>query len=145
MKKKEHVALSKTDHTYLEELIGKGSLPNKKYRRAIALLDLNRGYTLTQVAQTVNVTIQTVSSWAKKYRQDGLSFLDDKARSGRPKTILSVDEAAITALACTDPPQGYGEWTLRLLAERGVELIEADSISYSSVRRILKKTTSSPT
>lgn len=143
--KKKHVTLSEADQTYLQELISKGSLPAKKYRRAIALLELNRGDTFTQTAQTVDVTIQTVSSWAKKYRQDGLSFLDDKARSGRPKTILSVDEAAITALACTDPPQGYGQWTLRLLAERGVELIEADSISYSSVNRILKKTTSSPT
>ena len=129
----------------MQQLTSKGSLPAKKYKRAIALLELNRGSTFTQVAQTVGVTIQMASTWAKKYRQDGLSFLDDKARSGRPKTILSVDEAAITALACTDPPQGYGEWTLRLLAERGVELVEADSISYSSVRRILKKTTSSHT
>lgn len=145
MSKKEHVHLSEADQNYLEELLSKGKLAVKTYRRALALLELNRGHTYTKVSQTVGVTIQSLSTWAKKYQESGLAFLTDKPRSGRPKKILSVDEAAITALACSDPPEGYAKWSLRLLADHAVELIEADSISYGEVRRILKKTNSSPT
>lgn len=145
MSKKEHIHLSEADLTYLKRLISQGNLPARTYRRAFALLELNRGQTYTVVAQTVGVTKQSVSIWAANYRQNGLAFLTDKPRSGRPKKILSVDEAKITALACADPPEGYSQWSLRLLADHAVELIEADSISYSEVRRILKKTNSSPT
>ena len=145
MSKKEHVQLSEADQTYLEELLSKGKLAAKTYRRAFALLELNRGYTYTAVSQTVGVTIQSLSTLAKKYKENGLACLTDKPRSGRPKKILSVDEAAIIALACSDPPEGYAKWSLRLLADHAVELIEADSISYGEVRRILKKTNSSPT
>lgn len=145
MSKKEHIHLSDTDHAYLKELTSKGKIPVRTYRRAFALLELHRGQTYTAVAQTVGVTKQAVSIWAANYRENGLVFLTDKPKSGRPKKISSVDEAKITALACSDPPAGYSQWSLRLLADHAVELIEADSISYSEVRRILKKTNSSRT
>lgn len=144
MSKKEHIQLSEADQSTLNKLISQGNQSAKAYRRAFALLELNRGQTYTAVAQTVGVTKQSVSIWAGKYREGGLDFLTDKQRSGRPKKILSVDEAKITALACSDPPEGYAKWSLRLLADHAVELIEADSISYGEVRRILKKTNSSP-
>lgn len=142
---KQHIKLSDADHTFLKELLSQGKLPARTSRRAFALLELNRGHTYTAVAQTVGVTKQSVSIWAANYRANGLDFLTDKQRSGRPKKIWSVDEAKITALACSDPPEGYSQWSLRLLADHAVELIEAESISYSGVRRILKKTNSSPT
>ena len=145
MKKKEHVKLSEPDQLYLEELLSKGNLPVKTYRRGQALLFLNQGETYTAVGQRLGVTKQTVSTWAKEYKENGLDFLTDKPRPGRPKKILSVDEAKITALACSEPPEGYSQWSLRLLAEHAVELIEADAISYSGVRRILKKTNLAPT
>lgn len=137
--------LSEKDLNYLKNLLSKGSLAVKTYRRATALLSLNEGASQTAVAQRVSVTKQTVCSWVKKYRESGLDFLQDKARSGRPKKIASVDEAKVTALACSNPPEGYSQWSLRLLADQAVELIEAESISYSSVNRILKKTNSSHT
>ena len=143
MKKKEHVKLSETEQAYLEDLISKGSLPVKTYRRAQALLLLNQGETYTAVSQTVGVTKQTVSVWAKNYRESGLQFLADKPRPGRPKKILSVDEAAITALACSDPPEGYDRWTLRLLADRLVTIEVIDSISHVAVGNALKKMNSS--
>lgn len=145
MSNKNHIQLSEADHAYLKELTSQGKIPARTYRRALALLELNRGQTYTTVAQTVGVTKQAVSIWATNYRQSGLVFLTDKPKSGRPKKISSVDEAKITALACSDPPEGFSQWSLRLLADRAVELIEADSISYSEVRRILKKTNSSLT
>ena len=138
--KKEHVNLTEADCIHLENITQKGSTTAKMYKRSLALLELNRGKTFTEVAQVVGVTKQTASTWAEKYRQSGLAFLTDKPRSGRPNTIDSVDRAKVTALACSQPPQGYKRWSLRLLAEKAVELEEVEAISYSEVRRTLKKT-----
>ena len=142
--KKQHITLSENDRTYLENLISKGSLPAKMYKRAVALLELDRGGTFTNVAQVVGVTIQTVSTWAKKYGENGLEFLTDQPRSGRPKEIDGITRAQITALACSATPEGHGQWTLRLLAEKVVALEYIDAISHTEIGRILKKTNSSP-
>jgi putative transposase len=120
-------------------------LPAKTYKRAVALLELDRGRTFTAVAEIVGVMIQTVSTWAKKYKESGLEFLTDKPRPGRPVVIDGLQRAKITALACSDPPEGYEKWSLRLLADKAVELKIVDDISYGEVRLILKKTNSSPT
>ena len=143
--KKEHVQLSEADRTYLENLIKKGTLPAKTYKRAIALLELDRGRTFTEVAEIVGVVIQTASAWAQKYKETGLEFLTDKPRSGRPTVIDGLQRAKITALACSDPPEGYERWSLRLLADKAVELELVESISYGEVRLILKKTNSNLT
>ena len=143
--RKEHVKLSETDRTYLENLIKKGSLPAKTYKRALALLELDRGRTFTKVAQIVGVVIQTVSIWAQKYKESGLAFLTDQQRPGRPIVIDGQQRAKLTALACSEPPEGHARWSLRLLADKAVELELVDAISYGEVRLILKKTNSSPT
>jgi transposase len=142
--KKQHVQLTETDRTYLENLLKKGSLPVRTYKRARALLELDRGRTFTEVAETVGVVIQTASTWAKKYKDSGLEFLTDKPRPGRPTIIDGLQRAKITALACSDPPAGYTRWSLRLLADKAVELEYVETISYGEVRNILKKTNSSP-
>ncbi|MFC1879434.1 helix-turn-helix domain-containing protein, partial [Chloroflexota bacterium] len=76
--KKEHVQLTDVDRSHLESLLAKGSLAIKTHKRARALLELERGRTFTEVAATVGVTIQTVSTWAKKYKAVGLGFLTDQ-------------------------------------------------------------------
>ena len=139
--KKQHVQLSESNRTYLEDLLRKGELPVKIYRRALALLELNRGKTYTAVAETVEVTNITVSTWSKKYREVGLTMLTDQPRSGRPLEIDGAQRAKVTALACSDPPEGYARWSLRLLAEKVVELGYVDHISHTQVGDILKKTT----
>jgi putative transposase len=138
--KKEHVRLSETDRTYLENLIKKGRLAARTYKRAIALLELDRGRTFTEVGQIVGVTKQTASIWAGKYKETGLACLTDKPRPGRPTVIDGLARAKITALACSDAPEGYERWTLRLLADKAVELEIVEAISYMEVSRILKKT-----
>lgn len=143
--KKEHVTLSEADRTYLQNLIKKGSLPAKTYKRALALQELDRGRTFTEVAQIVGVTKQTASTWATKYKEIGLEFLTDKPRPGRPIHFDGLTRAKITALACSDAPEGYEKWSLRLLANKAVELEIVDDISYGEVRLILKKTNCSPT
>ena len=137
--KKKHVQLTASDQVYLENLLKKGSLPVKTYRRSMALLELDRGHTYKQVSDSLGVTVQTASIWAKKYKEGGLDFLQDKPRSGRPLEIDGIARAKITALACSDAPEGYGRWTLELLAERAVKLEYVESISYVEVSRILKK------
>ena len=141
--KKQHVKLSEKDRQYLESLIATGELPVKVYRRALALLELDRGKTYTAVAETLNVSNHTVSTWAKDYCQRDLLCLYDRARSGRPIEIDGTQRAKVTALACSEPPQGHARWTLRLLADKTVELGHCEHISHTKVHEILKKTNSS--
>ncbi|MBK8900112.1 MAG: helix-turn-helix domain containing protein [Anaerolineaceae bacterium] len=142
--KKEHVTLTNDDRTYLQNLIKKGQLPARTYQRALALLELDRGRTFTEVASIVGVTQQAASTWATKYKESGLECLTDKPRPGRPATIDGLARAKITALACSDAPQGYDRWTLRLLADSLVSLEVIDAISYVAVGEVLKKMKLSP-
>jgi transposase len=143
--RKQHVQLNETDRTYLQNLIKKGSLAAKIYKRALALLELDRGRTFTEVGTIVGVTKQTASTWATKYKETGLEFLTDKPRPGRPTVFDGLARAKITALACSDAPEGYESWSLRLLADKAVELGIVDDISYGEIRLILKKTNCNPT
>lgn len=138
--KKEHVKLTETDRAFLEALIRKGELKARAYRRALGILELDRGKSLTEVGKTLQVSIASVSSWAKEYRERGLQVIQDQPRSGRPIVIDGQQRAKITALACSEPPEGYAQWSLRLLADKAVELGYVEGISHTEVRTILKKT-----
>jgi transposase len=138
--KKQHVQLSQTDREYLETLISKGELKAKTYRRAIGLLELDRGQTFTAVSQILKVTIPTLSNWAVQYQESGLQVLQDKPRAGRPVEIDGTQRARITALACSEPPEGYAQWSLRLIADKVVELGYCEHVSHTEVGEILKKT-----
>jgi len=142
---KPHIQLSSTDREYLEALISKGELKAKTYRRSLSLLEMDRGQTYTAVSKTVKMTIGTLSTLAEQYRENGLQALYDRPRSGRPIQIDGEQRAKITALACSTPPEGHAEWTLRLLADKAVELDFCEQISHTHVRTILKKTSSSRT
>jgi putative transposase len=142
---KQHVKIKNADREYLSSLLSKGKLPAKLFKRATGLLELDRGKTLQAVAETLGVTYITVSSWRDKYQAEGLKFLEDKPRSGRPAELDGKLRAKITALACSTPPDGYGQWSLRLLADRIVELEYCDEISHMHVSRILKKMNSNRT
>ena len=137
--KKNHLTLSDADRLYLESLLAKGSLPVRVYKRATALLSLDRGESFKKTSALVGVVQQTVSIWCKSYHQDGLSFLEDKSRPGRPSLITGLQRAKITSLACSQPPEGYERWSLRLLADRAVELGYCDHLSHQYVGDILKK------
>ena len=138
--RKQHLSLTESDRTTLEELLAKGTLTAKKFKRATALLELDRGKTLQAVAETLHITTVTVANWRDKYTSEGLACLDDAPRSGRPITIDGTLRAKVTALACSDAPEGYARWNLRLLAEKVVEAGFCESISHTMVGNILKKT-----
>lgn len=137
---KQHLTLSDEDKQYLEHLLAKGTLKAQVSKRALALLALDQGQTLQAVTQLALVSLLPVSKWRDKYQQQGLAFLEDKPRSGRPVVIDGEQRAKITALACSEAPAGYERWSLRLLADRAVELGYCDHISYRYVGQVLKKT-----
>jgi transposase len=137
--KKQHVSLTATDKDYLQKLLKKGSLTAKMFKRATALLEVNCGKTLGAVAQTLGVSYQSVSNWCLAYNTQGLLMLKDQPRSGRPIKIEGVQRAKITALACSDAPKGHSRWTLRLLADRAVELGYCQHLSHDYAGKILKK------
>jgi putative transposase len=142
---KQHIQLSETQQQELEQLIGKGEMPVRLFKRATGLLALNRGETLERVATLLGVSNDTVRAWRNRYQAEGLKGLNDKPRSGRPIEIDGLQRAQITALACSEAPVGHSDWTLRLLAEKVVEAGYCEHISHTQVGTILKKTKSSPT
>lgn len=138
---KNHITLSDNDRSTLERLLSAGTLSARKFKRATALLELDRGKTLVQVAATLSVSYPTVSTWRDAYNATGLHCLDDAPRSGRPIEIDGMQRAKITALACSDAPEGHARWSLRLLAEKAVESGLCDHVSHAFVGDVLKKTT----
>ena len=111
----------------------------KVFKRAAALLELNRGQSLSEAAQTLGVSYQSVSNWCKAYQKERLKMLQDAPRSGRPIEISGKQRAKITALACSPPPEGYACWNLRLLADKVVELGYCEHLSHNHVGKVLKK------
>ena len=144
--RKHHITLTKADRTFLQNLVKRGVLRARTYQRATALLELDRGQTMMAVVQTLGVSYPSVFAWRNKYRAQGLTAaLHDQQRMGRPVVIDGPQRAKVTALACSTPPSGHVRWTLRLLADKAVELGYCEQLSHTQARRILKKTTSSRT
>lgn len=142
---KQHIQLTEQDRAQLETMLSRGQQSVKVFKRTTALLALNRGETLEATAVMVGVTNETVGVWRNKYKAEGLKFLTDQPRPGRPPPIDGLQRAQITALACSKAPAGHCRWSLRLLADKVVELELSEHLSHSHAGRILKKTKSSPT
>jgi transposase len=136
---KQHLKLRAKEREELETLLSKGSLPVKVFKRATALLELDKGKSFGAVAETLGVCYQSVSSWCTRYKSEKLSMLRDAHRSGRPIEIDGDQRAKVTALACSNPPQGYARWSLRLLADKAVELGYVEHLSHNEAGKILKK------
>lgn len=121
--KKEHLKLTDEERATLTALLATGSLKVRTFKRATALLELDRGRSLQAVAQTLRGNYNTVVGWRDRYAEHGLEAgLYDKPRSGRPIEIDGAGRAKITALACTPAPEGHARWKLSMLAEKAVEL-----------------------
>ena len=138
--KKRHIELSAADRDYLETRLRRGQLKAREYKRVTGLLELDRGKTLKAVSQTLGVSENTVRNWRDRYGQEGLRMLHDKPRSGRPVELDGAQRAKITALACSEAPLGHERWTLRLLADKAMELNYCEHLSHTQVGKILKKT-----
>ena len=147
MKSKE-IRLTEDEQKYLKQYVKVGVHPAKAITRAHVLLLLDRtGKTdhvrYKRIAEYSGVSVQAVYNMRDEYleKQDIESYLNRKKRETPPvpAKIDGIVEAKIITLACSQHPDGYSRWTLRLLAEKAVELKIIDSISYVSVGEILKK------
>jgi transposase len=143
-RKAQPIKLSNDDLSSLKTLLRRGSAPARTQTRARVLDLLHRGQHPDHVAETLQVSGATVFNIKRRYLEEGLhAALFDKPRPGKPPTIDGKMRAQITALACSDAPDGHAAWTLRLLADRAVELGIVSTISHTAIKKILKKTTSS--
>lgn len=142
------VKLSEEAVKHLEDFVSKGKRSVRQVKRAQVLLDLHSGLTQRQAADKAGVCAATVSNLVKRYKQvgrDAALTLADAPRPGQPAKLVAPLEAHITALACSQAPEGRSKWTLRLLRDQLVELGHApEGISHEAVRKCLKKASSSP-
>lgn len=146
------VTLTQAEREELQQITWKGKHRSRKVVNSLILLNCDRGEfqdnpqkdsSLVPILGVSNTRIQNTK---KRFVEDGL----EAALDGKPKERVyqrEIDgdvEAHIIALSCSEPPAGRSRWTLRLLAARSVELEYAGHVSHEAVRRILKKTNSSP-
>ena len=141
------ITLSKQERKKLEALTRNGKTGAKKFIHARALLLCDAGpdgpaWTVAVAAEALGVTSRTIEHLKKRFVEDGLeAALVRKIREKPPRDVIfdGAFEARLIALACSDAPEGYQRWTVRLLADKAVELNFASSVSHMTVQRVLKK------
>jgi putative transposase len=140
-RKAQPVTLSSNETRSLKNILTRGTSSARTLSRARILALLHRQKQPADVAALLQVSPQTVFNVKRRYLAGGLQLaLFDQPRSGRPIEISGKQRAKITALACSTPPEGRVRWTLRLLADKAVELGHCQRLSHTAARKILKKT-----
>lgn len=142
------VTLTEQERKYLEALTRNGKTGAKKFIHARALLLCDAGpegpaWPVTDVADALGVTSRTIEHLKQRFVEEGIeTALERKPREKPPREVIfdGAFEARLIALACSDAPEGYDRWTVRLLADKAVELRFASSVSHMTVQRVLKKT-----
>ena len=140
-KKPVTISLKPSERAALKKLVTKGSAKAREIRRANILLMSDRGNSPKEISESLEINKRTIQNTKEKYLESGIdNALYDKPRPGAPNRFNGKARAKITSLACTDAPKGHTKWSLRLLAEKAVELGIVDDISHVHMGRILKKT-----
>ena len=150
--KKYIVTLTKEERKFLGEIVSKGKHRSQKILNALILLGCDSGghqkkrSTNDEMACVLNISMKKIDRVKKRFVEEGLEV----ALSGRKGDRIYAKkadgdfEAHLVALSCGEPPEGFARWSLRMLADKVVELEYIDSISHEAVRRILKKSKSNP-
>ena len=141
------VKLTKSEVEELMSIINKGSHTSQTFRTAYILLNCDEGkysekVTNEQISKVLKVGMRTVDRVKKKFIEEGLEASLERRPTTRiyeTKTDGDV-EAKLVKLCCSEPPKGFAKWSLRLLADKMVDLHYVESISYVTVRNMLKKT-----
>lgn len=146
------VTLTEEERSFLTELTSRGRHRSQKVLNALILLACDKGgyqqlrSTNAEISKVLNISMRKIDRVKKRFVIGGL----DSALNGK-KSIRVYEkkadgdfEAHLIALSCSKPPEGFSRWSLRLLADRAVELRYIDNISHETVRRVLKKTKLSP-
>jgi transposase len=154
MRKKYVVELTEQEREYLHKLISAGSAPARKLNRARILLKTDLGkhaeaeaFIDRQIAQMLETSTATVQRVRERFYEGGLQAALERSKPDRvyKRSLEGRAEAHLIALACSEPPRGRDRWSLRLLADKAVELGIVEKVSHETVRKTLKKTSSSLT
>lgn len=147
MSKKYIVSITSEERLLLEQLTKKGFAPAYKinYARILLKADTNQesgGWIDEAISKALDISIPTIERVRRLFVEQGIEAALTRATPSNTKTRLldGEREARLIAIACSQPPEGQARWTLRLLAERMVELEIVESISHETVRQTLKKT-----
>ena len=142
-KKKYVVTLDAKEREHLEHLLHRGTHATRQVTRARILLKAAEGWEDRTIAESLSVGRATVERTRQRFVEEGLGALADRPRPGTLPKLDTKAEARLIAEACSAAPEGRQRWTLHLLADRVVALGLTASYSYESVRRVLKKRSSS--
>jgi enolase len=150
--KKYIVTLTEEERNFLTEMTSKGKHRSQKILNALTLLACDEGEyqnsrsTNAEISKVLNTSMRKIDRVKKRFVTRGLDVAINGKKSDRvyEKKADGDFEAHLIALSCSKPPEGFSRWSLRLLADRAVELNYIDSISHETVRRVLKKTNLSP-
>ena len=148
--KKYIVTLTGGERTALSKLSSKGKHRSQKILNALILLACDEGEfqkkrsTNKEIAKVLNISMKKIDRVKKRFVEDGLDITLNGRKGSRiyKKKADGDFEAHLIALSCSDPPEGFSRWSLRLLADKVVELDYIDNISHETIRRVLKKTKS---
>ena len=140
------IKLSQEEVKELMAIINKGSHTSHTFRTAYILLNCDEGdysdkATNEQISKLLKVGMRTIDRVKKKFIEEGFEAVLERRASSRVYDV-KIDgdvEAKLVKLCCSEPPPGFAKWSLRLLADKMVELQYVDSISYVSVSNVLKK------
>lgn len=142
------VHLTKPEREELMAIVSKGSHTSQTFRAAYILLNCDEGkyadkVTNEQMSKVLKVGMRTIDRVKKRFIEEGMEATLERKSTSRTYDVKADGdvEARLVALCCSEPPKGYAKWSLRLLADKMVELKYTESISYETVRRVLKKTT----
>lgn len=135
------VRLSEAERRSLKTLLRKGIAKTRVLTRARVFLLADQGHTDQQIVDALGIALVTVHRLRQRLATEGLeAALQEKPRPGARRRLNAHQEAQLSALACSQAPEGRARWTLRLLADTMVELKLVDSISHNAVGQYLKKT-----
>ena len=142
--KKYVVTLTKDEREILNNLVSKGKHQSQKILNSLILLDCDTGEfqvgrsTNEEIARVLNISMKKIDRVKKRFVEEGFDLALDKRKADRiyEKKADGEFEAHLIALSCSEPPEGFSRWSLRLLADKAVELSYIDSISHEAVRRI---------
>ena len=147
MKKKYIVTLTEEERRMLQQMLSRGKTAARKLMHARILLKADTaaggpGWNDQAIAETLEVGRATIERVRKAFVEEGLDTALDRRKPRRQyrRKLDGDGEAHLVALACQKPPEGHSRWTLKLLADRMVQLEYVDQVSYQTVRRTLKKT-----
>jgi transposase len=145
------IKLTKTEVEELKLIISKGSHTSQTFRVAYILLNCDEGkysdkVTNEQISKVLKVGMRTIDRVKKRFLEEGFEAVLERRISSRvyQKKADGDVEAKLVTLCCSEPPKGYAKWSLRLLADKMVELNYVESISHVTVRSVLKKTNLNP-